>query len=91
MDRNGTKEHTPQQIAAALGIAPRAVGRGAPNNLEPTSPVVHGTRFIPPLSQCEFVISNVLEELQKDAFPSTAGHRPSRCTGAAIQVSHPLR
>ena len=83
MDRNGPKEHTPQNIAAALGMGLKT-GRG--NQMDQASPVVPGTRFIPPLSQCEFVISNVLEELQKDAFPATAGHRPSRCTGAAIQV-----
>ncbi|KAK9802822.1 hypothetical protein WJX73_002168 [Symbiochloris irregularis] len=84
-DRNGPKDHPPQAIAAALGMGPK--GRGQTQDQDPNNPVVPGTRFTPPLSECEFVISNVIEELQKDAFPATAGHRPSRCTGAAIQVA----
>lgn len=43
-------------------------------------------RFILPLSDCEFASSGVLDELQRDAFPTPADVRPSRCTGAALQV-----
>lgn len=43
-------------------------------------------RFILPLSNCEFAISGVLEELQRDAWPTPADVRPSRSTGAALQV-----
>ena len=41
-------------------------------------------RFLVPLSECEFQISNVLEELHPDAFPALAAHRASRCTGIAL-------
>ena len=46
----------------------------------------HTCRFILPLSECEFVINAAVEELQRDAFPAVPEHRPSRCTGTALQV-----
>ena len=46
----------------------------------------NSARFVSPLSECEFVISGALDELQKDAWPAPQGHRPARCTGTALQV-----
>lgn len=43
-------------------------------------------RFILPLSDCEFAISGVLDELQRDAWSTPADVRPSRSTGVALQV-----
>ena len=43
-------------------------------------------RFVLPLGECEFSISGVLDELQRDAFPPVADHRPARCTGTALQA-----
>jgi len=43
-------------------------------------------RFILALGECEFAISGVLDELQRDAFTTVADHRPARCTGTALQV-----
>lgn len=43
-------------------------------------------RFILPFSDCELALSDVLDELQRDAFTTPADERPSRCTGAALQV-----
>lgn len=43
-------------------------------------------RFILSLGECEFAISGVLDELQRDAFTTVADHRPARCTGTALQV-----
>ncbi len=45
-------------------------------------------RFILALGECEFAISGVLDELQRDAFTTVADHRPARCTGTALQVRH---
>jgi protein transport protein SEC23 len=44
-------------------------------------------RFLVPLSECEFQLSQILDELQPDAFPTVADNRPNRCTGAAMQVA----
>lgn len=86
----GSKEYTPEQVAEQLGMGNRAVpttrmsGPGG-------APVANGAhaaaaRFIVPLGECEFQISGVLDELQKDNFPPVAEHRGARCTGTAMQV-----
>ena len=48
-------------------------------------------RFILALGECEFAISGVLDELQRDAFTTVADHRPARCTGTALQVRQWVR
>ena len=45
------------------------------------------SRFLLPVSECEFVLSNILEDLQPDCFPREKGQRPYRATGAAIAVA----
>ena len=47
-------------------------------------------RFVLALGECEFAISGVLDELQRDAFTTVADHRPARCTGTALQVCNRL-
>ncbi|KAL6007338.1 Protein transport protein S23 G [Asimina triloba] len=44
----------------------------------------HG--FLLPVSECEFNITTAIEELCSP-LPGIPGHRPQRCTGAAISVS----
>jgi len=43
-----------------------------------------------PVQQCEFTISNIIEQLQKDQWPVKPEHRPLRCTGAALAVASGL-
>lgn len=73
-----------QAIVDQLGIRPAgAQQRGGPAGAAPQPGI---NRFLVPLADCEFQLSNILEELQPDAFPTAAEHRASRCTGAALQV-----
>ena len=44
-------------------------------------------RFLLPIGECEFAISSVLDDLQKDAWPVTSDKRPQRCTGVALSVA----
>lgn len=44
-------------------------------------------RFLRSVSDCEFVITSLLDELQRDSFPVSSDQRPSRCTGAALKVA----
>jgi protein transport protein SEC23 len=44
-------------------------------------------RFFVPLSDGEFVLSGLLDELQCDPFPVKVGVRPARCTGSALQIA----
>lgn len=40
-----------------------------------------------PVQQCEFQLTNVLEQLQKDPWPVANDRRPLRCTGVALSVA----
>ena len=91
----GSKEYTAQQVQSQLGIGPSTASRQPASPSRPgmkaqqlQDPIAFAARrFILPVSECEFTISAAIEGLRKDAFPSVADHRPSRCTGTAIQVT----
>ncbi|KAK9837195.1 hypothetical protein WJX84_004838 [Apatococcus fuscideae] len=95
---HGSKEYTSQQVQTQLGLgvrtpnrtpsapAARPTGQQQAQSLQ-SAQQAGAARFILPLSECEFALQGVLEELQQDAFPAEAEHRPSRCTGTAIQVA----
>eukprot|EP00742_Colponemidia_sp_Colp-10_P002689 GILJ01002874.1.p1 GENE.GILJ01002874.1~~GILJ01002874.1.p1 ORF type:complete len:758 (+),score=106.72 GILJ01002874.1:32-2305(+) len=76
----GNKEVTAQQVQDQLGLAVRndprgpAVGSGA-------------RRFLLPVSECEFALNSILDDLQRDPWPVAADHRPSRCVGVALSVA----
>jgi protein transport protein SEC23 len=44
-------------------------------------------RFLLPVQQAEFQLTNVLEQLQKDPWPVAGDKRALRCTGVAISVA----
>lgn len=44
-------------------------------------------RFLLPVQQCEFQLTNVLEQLQKDPWPVANDKRSLRCTGVALSVA----
>mmetsp|Transcript_22611 Transcript_22611/g.27289 ORF Transcript_22611/g.27289 Transcript_22611/m.27289 type:complete len:751 (+) Transcript_22611:306-2558(+) len=76
----GTKEVTMQQVADQLKLR----GQGG----TPAAAAQSGVnRFLCPLSECEFQLTNILDELQRDAFPTLTEQRSARCTGAALQVA----
>ncbi|KAG1675309.1 hypothetical protein FOA52_015983 [Chlamydomonas sp. UWO 241] len=88
----GSKEYTNQAIVDQLGV--KAAGP-APRP-QPGQPAPHPNagppkrRFLMPLGEAEFALTTALEELCKDAYPVAASHRPSRCTGTALQVATAL-
>ncbi|XP_010278785.1 PREDICTED: protein transport protein SEC23-like isoform X2 [Nelumbo nucifera] len=47
-------------------------------------------RFLLPASECEFALTSVLEELQKDPWPVQADQRAIRCTSTALSVATSL-
>ena len=47
-------------------------------------------RFILPISECEFALQTILDELEPDPFKREPGMRPFRATGVAIAVSQGL-
>eukprot|EP00898_Chlorokybus_atmophyticus_P002889 jgi/Chlat1/3600/Chrsp234S00259 len=93
----GSKDYTAQQIQDQLGLGQvgrgglsRPAGGGAlhpgANQLNASQPSGSG-RFLQPLSECEFQLSAVLDEMQKDAFAVPSDQRAARCTGTALAVA----
>ena len=39
------------------------------------------------MSECEFTLQTILDDLQPDPFPREAGMRPFRATGVAVAVA----
>eukprot|EP00249_Psilotum_nudum_P009082 c21696_g1_i2 orf=1-2076(-) len=45
------------------------------------------SRFLLPASECEFTLTTLLDELQKDGWPVQPDQRPMRCTGMALSIA----
>ena len=74
-----------------LGLGKQMAQRKAPGQQQMLAPQpMPGARFIQPISDCEFTINAALDELLRDAFPRLSEHRPTRCTGTAVQVPAPI-
>ncbi|KAI7892638.1 protein transporter SEC23 [Mucor mucedo] len=76
----GTKEYNGKQIQEMLGLTANAV---RPNG----GPTMAANRFLLPVKDCEFVLTSILENLQKDPWPVADDKRPIRCTGVATSVA----
>jgi hypothetical protein len=67
-------------------LAPRPGMQQQPGR--PPVPVAPASaRFILPVGQCEFQLTNALEQLQRDPWPVANDKRPLRCTGVALSVA----
>eukprot|EP01114_Cavostelium_apophysatum_P003750 TRINITY_DN1387_c0_g2_i2.p1 TRINITY_DN1387_c0_g2~~TRINITY_DN1387_c0_g2_i2.p1 ORF type:complete len:752 (+),score=199.83 TRINITY_DN1387_c0_g2_i2:97-2352(+) len=76
---NGAKDYTSQQIQTMLAIG-KQMNRGMAQ--QPRT-----NRFLMPLSEAEFTVTNILEELQRDPYPVKNDKRPLRATGVALSVA----
>ena len=82
----GGKEYTPKQIQDMLNLGSQ--NRAAPRPGQPIPPQNFGaSRFLLPVSQVEFQLTGLLEQLQKDPWPVASDKRPLRCTGVALSVA----
>ncbi|KAI7869905.1 protein transporter SEC23 [Spinellus fusiger] len=85
----GTKEYTGKQIQEMLGLA----GATVRPNQAPARPgqlpqaTMAANRFLLPVKDCEFFLTNILENLQRDPWPVADDKRPERCTGVAMSVA----
>ncbi|KAK2647167.1 hypothetical protein Ddye_022362 [Dipteronia dyeriana] len=77
---HGQRELSSEQIQHFLGInRTRMLQLGK-------TPIIQKQGFLLPVSECEFSISSAIEEI--DFLVHTKrGHRPQRCTGAAISAA----
>ena len=96
----GNKEFTTQQIKdqLTLGGGGRrgggAAGYGGGSAPAPGAAAGHhvsgampASKFLVPLSECEFQLTAILEELNRDAFAPLPSCRRGRCTGTALMVA----
>lgn len=89
----GSKEINKDTILDQLGLSPsrrnfqqKGAQAGLANVRDGT--FVSGvSRFLLPASECEFTLTTLLDELQRDAWPVESVHRPMRCTGVALSVA----
>ena len=44
-------------------------------------------RFLVPVSECEFALNSILDDLQPDPWPTKQACRPARCAGTALNVA----
>jgi protein transport protein SEC23 len=85
----GSKDYTSKQVQEMLGLAPQAMRPGMPMQPGRVPPPVMGAtaRFLLPVQQAEFQLTNALEQLQKDPWPVANDKRALRCTGVALSVA----
>jgi len=77
----GSKEYTAQQVSYQLGFRLKNDPRGAMG-------AAAAARFLMPVSECEFTLNSLLDDLARDAWPPGGpDRRPFRCTGAALSVA----
>lgn len=76
----GDKELNSKQVQEQLGLQTSTdpLHKGDANALK---------RFLVPVSECEFALNSILDDLQCDPWPVEAGNRPARCVGSALNVA----
>lgn len=77
---------TPGSRPAAPGTNPNQPQQ-QPNPQRPAGGSFGAARFLLPVSQCEFQLTNILEQLQRDPWPVANDKRSQRCTGVALSVA----
>ncbi|MCJ1242860.1 GTPase-activating protein S23 [Trapelia coarctata] len=84
----GSKDYTAKQVQEMLGLLPSALRPNVPQQPgRPPPPMGSAARFLLPVQQCEFQLTNALEQLQKDPWPVPNDRRSLRCTGVALSVA----
>lgn len=88
----GSKDVSKEQLLEQMNFflikpkPPTGVIAGARDGLSSESIA----RFLLPASDCEFALNSILEELQKDPWPTPVDQRASRCTGTALSIAASL-
>lgn len=78
----GNKDYTVRQVQDMLGLSPRPQG-----GLPQPAAVPSASRFLLPVQNCEFQLTNILEQLQRDPWPVASDRRPIRCSGVALSIA----
>ncbi|ODQ64249.1 protein transport protein SEC23 [Nadsonia fulvescens var. elongata DSM 6958] len=86
----GTKDFTTKQVQELLGLIPAgSANTGVGGGMNPQQHRAP-SRFLLPVQECEFQLTNILEQLQRDPWPVANDKRPIRCTGVALSIAASL-
>ncbi|WRT66838.1 protein transporter SEC23 [Kwoniella shivajii] len=85
----GSKDYQPKQIADMLGLNPSSRPLQPMRPGQPL-PAPAASKFLQTVETCEFQLTNILENLQRDPWPVDQDKRPLRCTGVALGVATAL-
>ena len=84
----GSKDYAAKQVQEMLGLSTSGMRTNVPPQPGRPAPVMGpAARFLLPVQQCEFQLTNALEQLQKDPWPVANDKRSLRCTGVALSVA----
>lgn len=84
----GSKDYPAKQVQEMLGLAaPGLRPNMPPQQGRPPPPMGPAARFLLPVQQAEFEITNALEQMQKDPWPVANDRRALRSTGVALSVA----
>ena len=83
----GSKDYTAKHVQEMLGLVVSGMRSNIPHQPGRPPPAGPAARFLLPVQQCEFQLTNALEQLQKDPWPVANDKRSLRCTGIALNVA----
>lgn len=88
----GSKEYNAKQIQEMLGIGSSIRNQPGGNQQQQhqqqmPQQTFGADRFVQPVEQCEFTLTGILEQLQRDPWAVANDKRPMRSTGAAMAVA----
>ena len=84
----GSKDYNAKQVQEMLGLAMSGARPAVPQQPgRPPQMMSSAARFLLPVQQCEYQLTNALEQLQKDPWPVANDKRSLRCTGVALSVA----
>ncbi|KAJ2006702.1 GTPase-activating protein S23 [Coemansia thaxteri] len=82
----GAKDYNAKQVQEMLGIGSSI--RNQPHQPHGVAQQTFGAeRFVQSVEQCEFTLTSILEQLQRDPWPVSSDKRALRSTGAAVAVA----
>ena len=81
----GSKEYSSKQVQDMLGLG--ITRQNSHPNISGAPLPMGASRFLQPISQCEFQITSIIEQIQCDPWPVASESRSTRCTGVAAGVA----
>ena len=84
---SGRKDLEPNKLHDLLGLGARGGGQQRGGQQGQPGANAAASRFLLPVAEAEFAISNILSELKMDSWPVEPNSRPSRCTGVAVSAA----